>query len=176
MHGRVVIVGKPYLLELEALEATYEWSIETPLTTQPERWKQFCNSPLVAIGSGGSYTAASLAVYLHEQFTGYLAKAITPLEAALSTLSWANAAALVLTARGGNPDVLGAFRHLGLNEPYRLGTLCARRESPLMDLATQFAGTDCFDFELPTGKDGFLATNSLLATAVVLARLYGEGL
>jgi len=43
-------------------------------------------------------------------------------------------------------------------------------------LAEKFPGTDNFDFELPSGKDGFLATNSLLATSVILARLYSESL
>lgn len=155
------------------MAATYAWSCTTPLEHLPQRWSRFRESPLIAVGSGGSYSAATLAVYLHERYTGQVAKAATPLDAALSQLNWARAAALVLTARGGNPDVLGAFRHLARCEPERLGTLCARRDSPLAELAIQ-CGADCFDFELPTGKDGFLATNSLLASAVVLARLYGE--
>ena len=29
-----------------------------------------------------------------------------------------------------------------------------------------------YDFELPAGKDGFLATNTLLATCVLVARAY----
>jgi hydroxymethylpyrimidine pyrophosphatase-like HAD family hydrolase/fructoselysine-6-P-deglycase FrlB-like protein len=146
------------------------------LGDRPQRWLQFCGAPLVAIGSGGSYSAAALAVYLHEQFTGQPAKAVTPLEATLSTLNWPGTSALVLTARGGNPDVLGAFRHLAFSEPSRLGTLCTRLDSPLNLLAREFAATESFDFDLPSGKDGFLATNSLLATAVVLARLYQEAL
>jgi fructoselysine-6-P-deglycase FrlB-like protein len=168
-------VGKPYLLELESLAATYAWALNAPLAPLSERWRRFCSSSLVAVGSGGSFTAANLAVYLHERYTGCVAKAVTPLEAAHSKLNWGKVAALVLTARGGNPDVLGAFRYLARGEPQQLGTLCTRLESPLADLADEY-GADCFDFELPTGKDGFLATNSLLASAVVLARLYGEAM
>lgn len=168
-------MGKPYLLELQSLEATYAWALNAPLAPLSERWSRFCRSSLVAVGSGGSFTAASLAVYLHERYTGCVAKAVTPLEAAHSKINWGKAAALVFTARGGNPDVLGAFRHLARSEPQQLGTLCTRLDSPLADLANE-CGAECFDFELPTGKDGFLATNSLLASAVVLTRLYGEAL
>lgn len=82
----------------------------------------------------------------------------------------------MLTARGGNPDILGVFRHLAQSEPHSLGTLCTRQGSPLSTLAEKFSRTENFDFELPSGKDGFLATNSLLATSVILARLYGEAL
>jgi fructoselysine-6-P-deglycase FrlB-like protein/hydroxymethylpyrimidine pyrophosphatase-like HAD family hydrolase len=128
------------------------------------------------VGSGGSYSAATLAAYLHELHTGYSARALTPLDSALSNLNWAFSAALVLTARGGNPDILGVFRQLAVSEPYGLATLCTRRDSPLADLASRFSGTRVFDFDLPSGKDGFLATNSLLATCVFLARLYKEAL
>ena len=37
------------------------------------------DSPLIAIGSGGSFSMASFAAQLHERMTGRLSKASTPL-------------------------------------------------------------------------------------------------
>lgn len=169
-------MGKPYRQEIDSLTATYDWAIRTPLDDVQSKWKRFLQSNLLAVGSGGSYTAASLAAYLHEYFTGQFAKAVTPLDAVLSTSNLNEVAVLVLTAGGGNPDVIGAFRDIATREPRYLGTLCSRKESRLADLSREFQFTDRFDFESPVGKDGFLATNSLFATAILLVRLYSESL
>lgn len=173
---RVAVVGKPYQQELASLADTYQWARSFPLADWLPAWKSAANFPLVAVGSGGSYTAAALAAYLHEQHTGQLAKSLTPLEAALSALNWSSVSALLLTARGGNPDVLGALRHIAAREPHCLGAICTRTESPLGEELRRIGFGSSFDFDLPSGKDGFLATNSLLATAVMLVRLYTEAL
>jgi fructoselysine-6-P-deglycase FrlB-like protein len=105
-------VGKPYQQELERLPPTYEWALRWPLDEKCNAWKPLTKSSLIAVGSGGSYTAATLAVYLHEYFTGQLGKATTPLEAILSKSALAQTGVLLFTAGGSNPDVLGAFREL----------------------------------------------------------------
>ncbi len=169
-------MGKPYLLELESLAATYEWSLGAAIASPVKGWTRFCSSPLISIGSGGSFSAATLVAQLHEYHTGFPAKALTPLDAALSNLNWGTASALILSARGGNPDILGVFRRLAVAEPKSLGTLCTRLGSPLGDLTRKYTGAESYDIELPTGKDGFLATNSLLATSIVAARLYSESI
>jgi hydroxymethylpyrimidine pyrophosphatase-like HAD family hydrolase/fructoselysine-6-P-deglycase FrlB-like protein len=169
-------VGKPYESELENLKATYEWAFSLPLEASAKRFKPFTLSNLLAIGSGGSYSAAVFSVFLHELLAGLPAKAVTPLEAVQSPANFNEIAALLLAAGGRNPDVLGAFQRLATREPLRLGTLCSRTGSPLQELVRQYQYTDSFDFDLPSGKDGFLATNSLLATVVLLTRLYSEAL
>lgn len=165
-------MGKPYQSDLDLLETSYDWSINAALVDQAPNWLRICRTPLVTIGSGGSYTSAVFAAYLHEWFTGLLAKAITPLEAAQLSLRWNQYSALFLTARGSNPDILGALQHVGRGEPHCMGVMCARTESPLAHLAENFSRIQNFDFDLPSGKDGFLATNSLMATAVRQIRLY----
>lgn len=165
-------MGKPYQSDLDLLETNYDWSINAPLEDQVARWMRICRTPLITIGSGGSYTSAVFAAFLHEWFTGLLAKAITPLEASELRLSWSRYSALFLTARGSNPDILGAFQHLGRGEPHCMGVMCARTGSPLSQLTQDFSRIQNFDFDLPSGKDGFLATNSLMATAVRQIRLY----
>jgi hypothetical protein len=54
--------------------------------------------------------------------------------------------------------------------------VCARTDSPLTRLAAAHNWVRLFAFDLPAGKDGFLATNSLLASAVLLGRAYEASL
>jgi fructoselysine-6-P-deglycase FrlB-like protein len=129
--------------------------------------------PLIGIGSGGSLTSAYFAAFLHAVHTGRLAKAMTPLEVVSSPIDLRDLAVLVLTAGGRNPDVLGCFEQLVRRDAALLGVVCARRGTPL----AQTALASCipvYDFDLPAGKDGFLATNTLLATCTLLARAYGH--
>jgi hypothetical protein len=53
---------------------------------------------------------------------------------------------------------------------------CARPGSPLSIAASKHQFVDLYDFSLPSGKDGFLALNSLLAFGVLLARAYSVAL
>jgi hypothetical protein len=47
-----------------------------------------------------------------------------------------------------------------------------KRNSPLARASREYSNLDRFEFRPPAGKDGFLATNSLLATAILVARGY----
>jgi hydroxymethylpyrimidine pyrophosphatase-like HAD family hydrolase len=114
-----------------------------------------------------------LAAWLHEQYTGQIALAATPLQAArLSTMR--RCAALLLSAGGRNPDILGVFKALLVHEPRALGVLCLVRNSPLAKLCRRYEFVSCAEFEVPTGKDGFVATNSLLALGMLLWRSYAH--
>ena len=42
-------------------------------------------------------------------------------------------------------------------------------------MAAKFDFVDLIEFSIPSGKDGFLATSSLFASAVLLIRLYSDG-
>ena len=165
-------MGKPYFRELAALADTYTWAVAAdvgPLVGSvagASRW------PLICVGSGGSLTAAYFAAALHSS-GGQLARAMTPLEAVASKVDLRAVAVLIISAQGSNPDVLGAYRTLAMREPRALLVVCARTDSPLARLATRVSGCNLFEFDPPTGKDGFLATNSLLATMVLLERAYG---
>lgn len=130
------------------------------------------SGPLVATGSGGSLTVAHLASWLHQQFAEKIAKAITPFDLVSSGSITKDLSVLMLTARGGNPDIIGVFKNIVLREPKQLIILCSRTNSPLSKLAKSYRYVDLVDFDLPSGKDGFLATNSLLASAIMLARAW----
>lgn len=83
-----------------------------------------------------------------------------------------NAAVMFASASGSNPDIIGAFSHVAMAEPRRLAVICMRSGSPLSERAALLGWPDVLEYEPPSGKDGFLATNTLLGTAVLLVRSY----
>jgi hypothetical protein len=126
---------------------------------------------LRAVGSGGSLTAAHALASFHQKFTARIASVATPLEASDEPLDQAVATWLV-SASGGNVDILGAAKALIQREPRQLAALCGREDSPLVALCRAHPFTDLLLYPPPTGKDGFLATNSLLGFTALLARAY----
>lgn len=137
--------------------------------------KASCNSPLICIGSGGSFSGAVLTSWMHQELTGQLAFPATPLQAArMSALR--NCGTLILSAGGRNPDVLGVLRHVLEQEPRSLGVICLSKSTPLAALCAEYRFVHCAEFSPPAGKDGFVATNSLLALLVLIWRAYGEAI
>jgi hydroxymethylpyrimidine pyrophosphatase-like HAD family hydrolase/fructoselysine-6-P-deglycase FrlB-like protein len=167
-------MGKPYSNELDLLQHTVDWSRSVNIDELAAHVKSAQGRPLFSVGSGGSLAAAHFQALLHQQ-SGAITRAVTPVElyGCLNTLC--EAAVFFLSAGGSNPDVLSAYRQAALNEPRSLGGLCLSLGSPLKSLAEQFQFSKLMDFDLPAGKDGFLATNSLLALMVLLARAYQSG-
>ena len=129
--------------------------------------------PLLAVGSGGSLTAAHMAALLHEK-TGMVSKSITPLELLSNRTSFRKTSILLLTAGGRNSDILTSFKYAATSEPRQLMAICTRTKSPLSNLAKEFRYARFLDFDVPSGKDGFLATNSLVALTTILCRAYQD--
>lgn len=167
-------MGKPYKTELSALPQTFEAALETEIRPLVDAVASSANRPLIAVGSGGSLSAAQFAVTLHQRFGGQFAKALTPLEIMNLEGDFGGVSCILTSAGGSNTDILSAFKHLVAREPARLLTATARRGSSLSDLARRYRYVDAIEVPVPCGKDGFLATNSLLAFAVVLARAYSQ--
>ena len=167
-------MGKPYVSELEQLASTYTWTMKTCIDPLVQAITSSAGLSLLATGSGGSLTAAHLTASFHQRYTGRIAKAVTPLEIVSLTPSFKDMAVLFLSASGKNADIIGAFQRVAVREPRRLVVVCSRRKSPLALLAETYRYVDLFDFNLPGGKDGFLATNSLLAFSVILYRAYAQ--
>ena len=166
-------MGKPYKSEIQQLPHTYRWVLSLEYAALKNRIDALASYPLIAIGSGGSQSTATLVADLHQTKFGQVAKADTPLSA-WSYLKILKRSAIFLVSAGGkNPDILGIAKAVVESEPASLIALCATRNSPLARVVKGFSRGFCFDFELPTGKDGFLATNSLLALSVAALRGYG---
>lgn len=164
-------MGKPFRTELDMLPSTYDWARHFPVDSLVDTVRR-SRLPLLAIGSGGSFTTAHLAAALHVRQYGLPAVPSTPLEASRSEIDLRETAVLLLTAGGKNPDILGAFDNLARREPRRLSVVCATTGSKLAAAVHRYPTVELCEFELPAGRDGFLATNSLLASGVILARAY----
>ena len=164
-------MARPYVSEMAKLADTFAWAMSVDVSALRKAVKSAGLSPLLAIGSGGSLSAAHALATLHQRCTGYLASVATPLEAVASSLA-SNTAIWLLSAGGSNVDILAAFRALVAREPRQLGILCGNARSALAEEAQEHAYVDLILHEPPAGKDGFLATNSLLAFVTLLARAY----
>ena len=164
-------MARPYAGEMAKLAETFDWAATADLEPLCQALRTSGLSPLRAIGSGGSLTGAHALASLHQRYTGQLAAVATPLEAVDVPLT-ATVATWLLSAGGGNADILTAAKALILREPHQIGVLCGRETSPLAELCRQHPFVDLLLYPPLAGKDGFLATNSLLGFVALLTRAY----
>jgi fructoselysine-6-P-deglycase FrlB-like protein len=153
------------------LPQTFDWATSADIGALRQAVRTAGLSPLRAIGSGGSLTAGHLLASFHQHHTGRIAAVATPLEAVGEPLD-TGVCHWLLSAGGSNIDILAAARALIDREPRQLAVLCGREDSPLAEICRGHRFTDLLIFPPPAGKDGFLATNSLLGFAALLARAY----
>jgi fructoselysine-6-P-deglycase FrlB-like protein/hydroxymethylpyrimidine pyrophosphatase-like HAD family hydrolase len=164
-------MARPYATEMSKLADTLAWAMTVDVSLLRKAIKTAGLSPLLAIGSGGSLTAAHALANMHQRYTGNLAAVATPLESIANPLA-PNTSIWLLSAGGGNVDILAAFHAIVAREPRQLAVLCGKATSPLADGAREHAYADLVIHEPPAGKDGFLATNSLVAFVTLLTRAY----
>lgn len=167
-------VGKPYATELDRLDATYAWAARADIDDLVAAVSATATLPLLVVGSGGSLSAAHHASGLHQECSGLVSKAVTPLEIVRSSIYLGAHGVMVLSAGGSNADIVGSLRNIIEREPRRCTVLCFRTASPLSKLAAQYQFVRLVEMTPPTAKDGFLSTNSLLAFAVLLERAYAR--
>lgn len=168
-------MARPYAIEMTRLAETFAWAATTDLKPLCQAVRTAGLLPLRAVGSGGSLTAAHVLAGLHQRFAGRLAAVATPLEAASAPLD-PSVATWLLSAGGRNLDIITAAKTLILREPRQLGVLCGCEASPLAELCRKHPFVDLLLYPPPAGKDGFLATNSLLGFSALLTRAYAAEL
>ena len=162
-------MGKPYWRELGHIPATIRWSLSQDVSELRDTLlRKFAGFNLVTIGSGGSHVSAAYAALLHETFTGLLARPTTPLEA-ITRPPPRETAALLLSAEGTNADIRRVAEMLPRIGYDAVSAICTRIGSPLKGVLATYGATT-HEFSVPTGRDGFLATNSLMAILVLLYR------
>jgi hypothetical protein len=165
-------MGRPYRQDIQFLPETYEAAMAFDLRGLFDAFSPLNGIPLVTVGSGGSLSAAHMAASLHRHFAAVSAEAVTPLKVVSRLQTLRDSAVLFLSAGGSNPDIIAAFREVVAAEPLRLIVLSTRTESPLRRACRAYKYVDFISFPSPSGRDGFLATNSLVATATLLIRTY----
>ena len=164
-------MARPYAQEMGRLTQTLAWAGSAPIDDLVRAIDTAALGPLVAVGSGGSLSAAHFLAQTHQSLAGQLARSATPAEL-INEPPPCTASIWLLSAGGGNVDINAAFEHAVVREPRQLVVLCGRAQSPLSAAARHHAYSDLLLFEPPAGKDGFLATNSLFGFAALLTRSY----
>ncbi len=164
-------MGKPYAAELTQLGSTWGWAADVDIAPLARALHSGIFFPLIAVGSGGSLSVAHLLSLLHRHFAGKVSSVLTPYEVK-ATPPNAGASIWLISAGGSNRDILDSFRNIVCVEPRQVGVICGKPDSHLGEQAAAYQYVDFFGFPLPSGKDGFLATNSLVAFSVLIARAY----
>ena len=130
-------------------------------------------SSVIGVGSGGSFTVASLLCNLHEAYTGRVSRPSTPLEIICNPTLAASSPVFLISAEGKNPDIIEAMQRARRHSARPVHVITNRASCPLMDQVSTLTDVSTHVFELDK-KDGYLATNSLLLDAILFARAYGE--
>jgi fructoselysine-6-P-deglycase FrlB-like protein len=163
-------MGRPFASELAELETTYAWAVRHDVAPLRELVRS-ASGVLLAVGSGGSLTAASYAALLHEEAHGQLARAATPLDAVDAATKLRGFHVLLVSSGGRNRDGLQACEALLRAEPASATILTASEGSLLAALGRRY-DANVLEYTLPVPKDGFLATNSLFAFCALIGRAY----
>ena len=166
------VAASAYYRELERLPATIAFARGIPISPLSDLLGSLANRPLLAVGSGGSFTAATFAAILHESAAHQIGKATTPYQS-VAIKSLVDAGVVLISAGGNNLDAITAFRSLAKRAAGNLVVVTASPNSRLARLADK-GGIPIFSFELPFSRDGFLATNTLMATSLLLSRAYQQ--
>lgn len=165
-------MGKPYLKELQQFDKTIEWTNSLDVAELSNIFSHF-QTPVYVVGSGGSLSACQYAADLFTA-SGLVAKAMTPLELYYSTPSLKGVNIIFISASGRNTDILFAFKKAVEAEALSITNICMRTSTPLQVLSENYSGCRTFEFAHPAGKDGFLATNSLLSFFILLYRTIND--
>lgn len=164
-------MAKPFQAELARLGETLAWARDVDIARLRGAVRTSGLGPLIAVGSGGSFSGAHALAAIHKRHAQRIATVATPLDLASVSLDLA-ASVWLLSAGGSNVDIIAAAKAAICAEPRQVAVLSGKEQSPLADLCRNHGYVDLLPFELPAGKDGFLATNSLFAFCCLLTRAY----
>lgn len=162
-------MGKAYSSELDQVPATLDWCCRQPV----DQLRVGADLPLICVGAGGSFSAAVFAAACAERQLGAFAIPMTPLEYVQRSRHLARHGTLLISAEGKNADILHAAA-TAVAAADEVSALTFSPAAPLVKLLHErLPRAAVLALTAPWGKDGYLATNSLLATVALLARRFG---
>jgi hypothetical protein len=164
-------MGKPFNSELLLLEETYKWAVELEIAETIKYINDDSDRPIIFIGSGGSYSACVLGSYLGDQ-SGVICMPKTPLEAIESNNILRDKRIIFISSSGNNNDTIICFKLVVKSEPKSIFNICMKKNTKLEFESQSVPFSITTGFKIPSGKDGFLASNSLLAYFILLIRSF----
>jgi len=162
-----------YEAELEKLGASYGQALSADIERIKSAIAGASEASIISVGSGGSFTAASMLCNLHETYTGRVSRPSTPLEIICNPTLASASPVFLISAEGKNPDILEALQRARMQSARPIHVITNRSDSPLVECAKILGNINTHIFQLDD-KDGYLATNSLLLNCTLIARAYGE--
>jgi hypothetical protein len=160
-----------YSDELRGLGATYSLIASADIDADLDHLRALlADRPVFFVGSGGTLPVAELAADLHYRYTGQFALAVSPLRFVEVVGQPNRAAVVIFSARAKHPDTAVVAMHARSRGIPTV--LITQREA--VELTGDLTSPPLTVITVPTGveRDGFLATNSVLAMATVIVRLY----
>lgn len=149
-------------------------TIELCLSSSCEQLERAIASELSAnaymVGSGGSAVVAEYAAHCRRTLGGGPTIVQTPLEFVLGQDTLMNAAVWFFSARGDNADIEAAFNAAFARGAKSVHVVTSNANSKLLALSDQNAGARAHLIPVSTERDGFLATHSLVAAALMWLR------
>lgn len=163
-------MGKPFNSELEKLSDTITWAQQQDVSSLSKfLFSENKETPLICIGSGGSFSACHYAAQLSQMHNGVLAEAMTPLQLMYAGKEIIRSSKLLfLSASGKNKDILNAIKYGVKYNEAGMMSFTLRKGNPTEEFLKQYPKVQRWCEDIPTEKDGFLATNSLIATFTLL--------
>jgi HAD superfamily hydrolase (TIGR01484 family) len=155
-------MGKPFKKEIGQLFETVKWTESQDTNSLAAFFNKSKGHPYYIVGSGGSLSACYYLANLLQN-SGQFAKAITPLDIFYSKEVLHNCNVIFISSSGRNTDILFGFDIAISQNPKNICTISMREDSQLAKSANSYSISKSIDFSLPSKKDGFLATNSLVA-------------
>ncbi len=167
-------MGKPFNEEIKYLPQSISWSLDQEINILQLAIQGNSARQLAVVGSGGSYTAAAFLAMLHESCYGNISRAITPLEYISQPIQPnSNKAIAFISAEGKNKDILAAV-NATLGSVRSSFALTLTSCNPLSKICDATGLATVITYDMPWIKDGYLATNSLIAIMILMARAYNS--
>jgi len=126
-----------YDTELERLGDTYRQAISADIEPVKAAIAGASESSIIGVGSGGSFTVASLLCSLHEHYTGRVSRPSTPLEIICNPTLASVSPVFLISAEGKNPDITEALQRARMHSARPVHVLTNREHSPLAECSSE---------------------------------------
>ncbi len=161
-----------YEAQLQLLDATYSQTRDADLTELKQALRGMWRRQGIYVGSGGALAVAQLAADIHEAQTRMLARAATPLDL-IAPAPLYDTGVMLFTASGRHPDAAATVEAARRSGTRPISVVTHRRREELPPTLAASLDVDVVTLPSVVEREGFLATNSVLAMATALVAASG---
>lgn len=167
-------MGKPYSMELDQYYKTINWASRQDTTILCRLLSSWAADTVAVVGSGGSFSAAYVIARFRELAHRTHSVYLSPMAFFDFLLSNGNCRSILLSAEGKNTDILAACS-AARSFDIECAALTFTQTNPLTLSNDIYHSLRLFTFDMPWGKDGYLATNTLVGmVALFYKALLGD--